>query len=207
MASVARSHQEPEVTRTPLRETANIVFHSAISLFVAAVILAIVRSVIPERTPDIGALLRKPQKEFVSDHVALAWWSVAMFATACGIGFSIGRVDWLRNWLTSRGPVSPHSAWWLTLSPGADYFSPVRTGSEETETTVVHCVLADGDEIIGDLLSFSSYMPENDARDIVLRAPIHVRRASGETVEHENGALIVSSKNIKYFYLEKFQAR
>lgn len=206
MASVARSRSEPEVKRTPLRETASIVFHSVISLFVAAVILAIIRSVIPEQTPDIGALLRKPEKEFVSDHVSLTWWSVGMFALACGIGFTIGRVSWLRNWLTP-GPVSQHSAWWLTMAPGADYFSERPGSAASTETTVVHCVLSEGDEVIGDLFSFSPITPENDERDIVLNAPIFIRRASGDIRRHDNGAVIISSKNIKYFYVQKYGPR
>lgn len=213
LAGVARSRSTPEPQQTPLREIATILFLSLVTWCIVILTFTGVRAVVPGLTPNVGAILRDPHTEFLKYHVSLGWWAFGVLICACAVGYIVGKATitnnakWIGRFLTP-GPVSKHSAWYLTMSENAEYFAdsapPVHGPAGPT---VLWCILDDGATIVGDLFSFSPHTPESGDRDIVLSAPISIRpaeAASGFEDQLDSGAVIISSRHIGYFVVHKY---
>jgi hypothetical protein len=80
-------------TVSPFRETVTL---AVISLGCDATVGAafgVVRTLLPNRTPDIGALVRHPADYARGHYASLAWWGLGLLTAACLLGVALASTD------------------------------------------------------------------------------------------------------------------
>lgn len=192
---------------SPLRETATVLSASLVTNSIVLALFAVVRSMWPTITPDVGAVVRAPGTYLQEHYAHLALWSGLLLAAAVGIaavlavppGWSREIASRIKVWpgpiveafianRRSRSPIRPESGWVTAFSEHQDrmVFLGLR--------------LKDGTYLDGPLRYFSSQMEESGTRDIQLGRPVRIRTASageGDMKHWDVDAVIVSAAEIK----------
>jgi hypothetical protein len=190
----------PQRQSSPFRETLRVVFASVICLTITGLIFAGLRWLFPERTVDVGALVRDPGDFARSMHVELAWWFLALIALATALGAiaadrrlarvvqRVGRWKPAR-WVTasSKTDIQRTSVWntILRLYEGRDP-GPVDVGAQ----------LDDGSYVRGWLYTHSVRTIDDENRDLVLHAPLFLTTAAGTEVKLNTQFMVVSARRI-----------
>ncbi len=168
---VGKERHGTERRLSPFRETVAIVAASVTSELVVLVIFAVIRTLRPSITPDVGALLRqgaiylRGNQSHHGHYQLFAAWGVGLLALAMAIayGATIPRVRRIGEWLTGPYPhESTVSAWWML-------FERWRS-ARNTEVT---CILDDGSSVRGQFGSFNISADDSPDRDLILSKPIY----------------------------------
>lgn len=166
-------------TQSAFRETTTVALVSVVANGAVLALFAVLRIAFPSWTPDVGAIVRTPQRYAVEHYAQLLGWGIGMLAVATLVAFLAGgrRV---------REHESSVSAWTLlfTAHPGAAVF--------------VGCVLDDGSYVAGRLLSFSRAAEDVADRELTLTGPITYRapEKTGTSVLPDVGATAISARRI-----------
>jgi len=195
---------------SPLREVLRIIVASLLCGGVALAVAAVIRARRPQRTPDVGELVRRPGTYLEQHYQQAASWGLALLGLACVIGFVVadprlrraGRraaqrkpLRWL---LGSRAQdIDVNSAWYRILH---------RHEDDNPEPIIyIGCQLDDGSYISGQLSSLSADPAETADRDVLLSAPLIRMDAEGtETGLHAAYTAISARRIIRMdaWYLE-----
>ncbi|MFC9507194.1 DUF6338 family protein [Streptomyces sp. NPDC057002] len=180
-----RERRSAERRLSTFRETGSVVFASVISELFVLGIFAIARASWPEKTPDVGRLIREGA-DYAQDHYAsLILWAISLLVLA----------TLLASFVAWRAPSVPHesimSAWWLI-------FERFHKDSDR----YVGCVLEDGSFIQGRLASYNKSSDDSPDRDIVLVGPLQYRPAgSTDAVEYPTGAVCLSARKMMAMFV------
>jgi hypothetical protein len=158
---------------TPFRETAAAVAASISFELIILAVFALIRTLWPSRTPDVGALIRDSRGYLLGSrgHAAhygqVAIWATGMLALSVILAYLATHPRVRKLAARALGPY-PHnstiSAWWLLFDTW-----------EEGRDIHVGCILDDESYVEGWLGSFSREADDKPDRDIVLTQPILYR--------------------------------
>jgi hypothetical protein len=180
---------------TPFRETAAIVAASVAFNLVALVFFAIIRTIWPTVTPNVGALVRdagsylRGSPGHPGHYGQVGIWAVGMLAFAVLLAY-FATLPEVRAVAAKPLGTYPHdssaSAWWIL-------FEKWEMGRD----IHVGCILDDGSFVEGTLGSFSRESDDIPERDLILTQPI-CYRPPGETDgdRYGGGAVCVSAARI-----------
>jgi hypothetical protein len=182
-----RERRTPRRRRSTFGETVLLGLTSFLCDVAALLVFAVLRTTIPDHTPDVGRLVREGRDYFDANFAYIAWWALGLLALACAFGFVLGR------WPPRFAPIFANditftSAWWDLFEQYPD------------STVYVGCELNDGSYLGGELFTYNSDEEETADRELALSAPITYRAAeTDEPVELEDvGAVSVSAGQIKF---------
>jgi hypothetical protein len=180
---------------TPFRETAAVVAASvAFNLFVL-VLFAIIRTVWPTVTPNVGALVRNAGSYLRGSpgrpghYAQVGIWAVGMLTFAVVFAY-LATVPRVRAVAAKPLGAYPHdsaaSAWWILFEKW-----------QMDRSIHVGCILDDGSFVEGTLGSFSREGDDTPERDLILAEPI-CYRPPGEAIAspYGCGAVCVSAAQI-----------
>lgn len=194
-----REREQPARTVSTFRETVTLAAISLCCDATVGVAFAVVRILLPTRTPDIGALVRHPGDYAREHYASLAWWGLGLLMAACLLGVALastdigaktaarlGRIPGLRWLAPPANSVTFQSAWWRLF--------------HQHEDSLVHvgCHLDDGSFISGWLLSYAADHDETGDRELTLSAPVFFRPAGDADGADLDGvgAVAVSARRI-----------
>ena len=180
---------------SPFRETAAVVAASVSFELIVLVLFAVIRSLLPSHTPDIGALIRdgggylRGHGRQVGHYGQVAIWAAGMLALAAALAYGATLPAMRKLGGKILGPY-PHqsaaSAWWLL-------FESWPTGQD----IHVGCVLDDGSYVEGRLGSFSREADDQPDRDLILSEPIGYRPpGADELTPYQGNAVCFSAGRI-----------
>ena len=161
------------------RESTSVALVSVAANGVVLGLFAVLRTVFPSWTPDVGALVRAPEKYAVEHYAQLTAWSAGMLAVATAAAFAVGG-------LRGREHQSAVSAWTLLFTAHPD------------AAVYVGCVLDDGSFVAGRLLSYSRSAEDVADRELTLTGPITYRapEKTATSVLPDVGATAISARRI-----------
>jgi len=165
---------------SPFRETGGVVFGSVLAELAVLVLFAIVRSLWPAATPDIGRLMRDGTAYVRDDYVLLGWWTVGLLLAASALAALVAV-------LAGRNQ-SPHamSAWWVLFK---NWYPEINAH--------VGCTLDDGSYVAGSQASFNTSSEDSPDRDLILSAPIQYRAAGhAEAILYPASAVCIPARRI-----------
>lgn len=185
---------------TSFRETAAVVAASVTFELVVLLVFAIIRTIWPHLTPDVGALVRDDHSYLAGRgghagrYSQVALWAVGMIAVAAVLAY-LATLPQARKLAVKVLEDYPHhstvSAWWLMFE--------TWQGQRDIH---VGCVLDDESYVEGWLGSFSPAADDNPDRDIVLTEPILYRPAGTSRAEpYECGAVCISAARIMAMFV------
>lgn len=180
---------------TPFRETAAAVAASISFELIVLAIFALIRTLWPSQTPDVGALIRDSRSYLLggSGHAGhygqVALWATGMLALSVFLAY-LATLPRARNLAAKALGPYPHnstiSAWWLIFETW-----------QEGRDIHVGCVLDDESYVEGWLGSFSREADDKPDRDLVLTPPILYRPpGASEARPYECGAVCISASRI-----------
>ncbi|HVE91410.1 MAG TPA: DUF6338 family protein [Actinomycetota bacterium] len=189
-----REQRRPSPERSVFRETALFLLSGLLGNILALLLFGLARTKFPNRTPDVGQLIRQPGPYAEGHYLELAWWSLGFLVLSCVTAIVLAHQDprkWrLISFLGNRkflsflgGSISVDSAWEVVFN------------SEAIAETEKHCgcLLEDGTWISGVLASSSPDPRETGDRELVLAPPIYWRAAGDETVVESDAQRVVIS--------------
>ncbi|MBK8469670.1 MAG: DUF6338 family protein [Candidatus Phosphoribacter sp.] len=191
------------------RETVTVGVVSVAANGAALLLFACLHQLLPDRTPDIAALVRDPQRFWQDSYSDVLTWATSLFAVACLMALLLGR--WrnkaaatpgrskgggllapVMKWLVPGGGVDFVSGWWKLIELPAGLAKNKR----------ITCTLSDGSRIQGWYFSHNSEAGDGPDRDLLLAAPLTFRDVDG-TVRHEpKGAACISARHIVLMQVE-----
>jgi Family of unknown function (DUF6338) len=172
-----------------------IVTASITSEIVVLSIFAIIRTVWPSVTPDVGALIRGGPAYLRDNYQQFAIWGIGMLAASVALAY-VATIPTVRRGLAKvhlTGPY-PHSsavsAWWTLFEHFAD-----------GRQVHVGCILDDGSYLGGNLVSFNTAADDVPERELVLGAPIIYRQPSGQQEQEyrASGASVAARRIVALF--------
>jgi hypothetical protein len=178
-----REARVPQRDLSALRETALIGLVSFAADSLVLILFGIFRSIWPELTPDVSALISDPKTYISSNLARLGWWGLGLLLAACGLAILAAAQSALDR--VSLGPIRFVSAWYRLFHAG---------GTEK----YCGCFLDDGSWVAGFVASYSTDVEETGDRDLVLSAPIYYR-AEGQdekTTLTNVSAFVISANHI-----------
>jgi len=189
---IQRRRLVPQKSVSPLVETATFTTISLITNLVAVGMFAILRSLLPQHTPDFDKVILEG-KSYVAPHFGyLLAWATGMLAVSSGmaLGLALGPrfVRRVPGWLTPD--IVQASAWYQVLN------DEVPEGCQ----TFVGCDLQDGSYVSGYVDWFNTEVDEIPDRDLALAAPITVIRG-GEAQEIGFSRLVISARDVLRLYV------
>jgi uncharacterized protein DUF6338 len=113
--ALVKEARRPQREVSIFRETAAVVLVGFGCVAAVLLLFSLVRSLIPERTPDVGAFVRDPAAYFQANVPEVAAWSFGMLAVACALGLFLAFQDQV-PFIGSRfrlGPIRHASAWYI----------------------------------------------------------------------------------------------
>ena len=194
------------------RETAVVVAASVSSELIVLVIFAVVRTLLPSHTPDVGALVRnsggylRGQGGQAGRYGQVALWATLMLVLSVALAYSatIPEVRRRVREFATKGRKLPRtrrlvgdalgeyphessaSAWWKLFEEWA----------EGTDVRV-RCFLEDGSYVEGNLGSFSREADDRPERDLILAEPIGYRPSGDAEIQpYEASAVCISAARI-----------
>lgn len=173
----AREGRYPAVKRTALRESGTVALISLVADVVVLIVFGTVRGLLPERTPDVGALIREPEQFVEAYYLSASLWALGMLLVAC---IGAGVVGRLHPVLASEKAM--RSAWVLAFD------DPRR---REGVGIWVECQLLSGGYVAGYLRRFSTTPDDDDGRDLTIEGPVRFRAAGSDTVVERNVNLMI----------------
>lgn len=190
---LGRESRHPTRDHNGFRETVSLIFAGIVAMVCALFAFSAVRGLLPDHTPDVGALLRDPGLYLRADLPYVAAWTVGIVAAATGGAYLAG----LFAPRLRRG-VAFESAWWKAFNHDPTSGQSEPTG-ESSHQVHVGCELTDGSYVAGWLWSYATAVEENADRDLALTGPITYRPNSDDNeVDIEHGVVVVASRNIKF---------
>ncbi|MGW1542511.1 DUF6338 family protein [Streptomyces sp. NPDC002309] len=162
---VLRERRSSERRPSAFRESGAVVFWSVSTEFVTLALFALVRSLLPGLTPDVGRLVREGGAYAREHYVSLGWWGAGLLAFSCGLAAAAAM-----RAAAGRHP-SGMSAWWMLFD-----------GWYPGENPVVGCLLEDGSYLEGRQASFNVSADDSPDRDLVLVQPLKYRPPGGTEV-------------------------
>jgi hypothetical protein len=187
--ALARERDVPERRVSVFRETTAIALASVTFNALVLVLFAILRTVLPNRTPDVGELIRKPREQIPAKYDQFALWAFGLLVVSILLAYTSAR--FLRWWggrkFRSRGGASLRSAWYLLAEQHPD------------RRLFASCILDDGSYVAGNVKTYNWGDEEDADRDLGLDGPTIDYRAAGETeiTKWPVGAALVSARNIR----------
>jgi hypothetical protein len=180
---------------TPFREAAAVVATSIAFELIVLTLFAVIRTLRPSSTPDVGALIRDGSGYLrgggghAGHYGQLALWGAGMLALSSFLAY-LATLPRARSLAAKAlGPYPHHStvsAWWLIFETW-----------QRNRDIHVGCVLDDGSYVEGWLGSFSPAADDEPDRDLVLTPPIHYRPPGADNAEpYACGAVCVSASRI-----------
>jgi uncharacterized protein DUF6338 len=163
---------------SPFRETVTIFTASITSEIVVLIIFAIIRTVHPSNTPDVGALIRGGIPYLRANYQQFAVWGAGFLAASVLLAY-VATIPRVRRGLAKLHLARPYphssvaSAWWTAFIDLA--------GGRQIE---VGCILDDGSLVRGHLQSFNRSADDDADRELILVDPIKYR-PPGDTQEHD----------------------
>lgn len=194
---LTRETRRPRPERSAFREIASLVLSGLLCNILAALVFGLGRWAWPDRTPDVGALIRDPSN-YARAHYGELWFAgltFLMVAVIFAVVFAGINLPDNRVVRFLRGPIAVDSAWELVFNArevaGFDKYCG--------------CTLDDGMWVMGQLVSSSPDSEETTDRDLVLGPPIKYRQGSGRVVSSDAGRAVISARRLKLlevFYYE-----
>jgi Family of unknown function (DUF6338) len=181
---------------TPFRETAAVFAASVTFELIILTLFAVIRTLLPTLTPDVGALIRhggaylRGTAGHAGHYGQVAIWATGMLVVAVFLAYLATLPD-VRAFAAARlGPYPHHStvsAWWLLFEAWQD-----------NRDIHVGCVLDDGSYVEGRLGSFSTESDDSADRDVILAEPITYRPPGRDRVAapYESAAVCISAARI-----------
>jgi hypothetical protein len=168
---VGKERNGSERRTSPFRETVAVVAASVTSELAVLVLFAILRGLLPTRTPDVGALIRhggaylRGSNAYPGHYGEVTIWATGMLVFAVAFAY-FATSPRIRRWPKGAYPHdSTVSAWWLLFERWP--------GKRDVQVT---CTLDDGWAIRGRLQSFNNSADDSPARDLILKRPIEYRQ-------------------------------
>lgn len=158
---------------SPFRETAVVVAASISSELTVLLIFAVIRTLLPWLTPDVGALVRDSGR-YLRGHGTqpghygqVAIWATAMLAISVALAYA-ATLPKVRSFARKVAGEYPHesttSSWWTLFE---DW--------EKGRNVHIGCNLDDGSFVEGMLGAFSREAEDRPERDLILAEPISYR--------------------------------
>jgi hypothetical protein len=165
---VGKERHGTERRLSPFRETVAIVAASITSELVVLVIFAVMRTLWPSITPDVGALVRQGGAYLRGGQYGnVAIWGLSLLAAAVVLAYlaTVPKVRRRLKWLTGPYPHdSTVSAWWILFERWP-----------EGRDVQIACTLDDGSAVRGLFGSFNVSADDSPDRDLILKEPIYYR--------------------------------
>lgn len=197
-----REAEHPQRPISAFRETVAVALVSVVCDLAALGLMIPLRALAPDRTPDVGALIRDPDNYGRGHYALLMGWGLSLLAAACLLaialanreftnraGHGIRRIPGLR-WLAPQPArrVHPKSAWRRLFEDHNHLGSRIHLG----------CELDDGSHLAGWLYSYNPDEPETGDRDLVLTPPLTMVAVGATEAQPLEGvgAVIVSARRI-----------
>lgn len=185
---IARELRAPARSTSNFRETAAVAAASVVFDGMVLGAFALLRVAAPDRTPDVGRLLREGGSYTEAHYRQLGAWTVALLLAACVLAAIAARYS--PGWANRFTDVTFYSAWW-GFNRGPDRPS--------AHMVLVGCELEDGSYLSGELLTLSTEVEETADRDIVLRPPIRYQAAGADgDVELDVSGVVLSARRLKF---------
>jgi len=180
------------------RESVALIFVSIVCDAIAVALFAVIRCWLPDRTPDVGLLVRDTALYSRFHYASLVLWGTGILIVACLIAYASAtpatyrlarRMPLAGRFLPPRRHASYQSGWMSLFHLHA---LPVH----------IRCSLDDGSEIAGTLLSANRLESDTADRDLTLKAPITYRPPGAEEKVLPNvNAVSVSARNIRLLFV------
>jgi hypothetical protein len=170
---VGKERHGTERRLSPFRETVAIVAASVTSELSVLAVFAVVRTLWPSTTPDVGALIRnsgsylRGSQGRHGQYGDVAIWGVGLLFAAVVVAYLATSPNIRRRltWLTGPYPHdSTVSAWWILF----------ERWKLNREIELI-CMLDDGSCIWGQFGSFNTSADDSLDRDLILQAPLFYR--------------------------------
>lgn len=196
---VQRRSRVPQRSLSPLVETATLATISIFTNAVALGIFGLVRTVLPDHTPDVRRLLLEGSKYAAPRLGYLLLWATAAFALSSALAMLLGvRPRFIRTVLERFTPaIVDVSAWYHLFDEGP-----------EGTRVYVGCDLRDGSYVGGLLDWYSTEVDETADRDFVIAEPITYRapdRTEDLTIEGFS-RLVLSAREVTRLYVSYVEA-
>jgi hypothetical protein len=206
---VGKERHGTERRLSPFRETVAIVAASVTSELFVLTVFAVIRTLWPSITPDVGALVRnggvylRGSQGHHGQYADVAIWGLGLLVAAVVLAYlaTSQKIRRRLEWLTGRYPHdSTVSAWWIL-------FERWR-GTRKVE---IVCMLDDGSCVRGQFGSFNTSADDSPDRDLILKKPLYYRPPGPTSKEVPYGAAAVccpASRIVEVFvnyYLEPGQ--
>jgi hypothetical protein len=177
------------------RETAIVVAASVSFELVVLVAFAVIRTLWPGITPDVGALVRnsdaylRGQNGQAGHYGQVAIWAVAMLAASVALAYA-ATFSGFREIISRLAGKYPHesttSSWWTLFETW-----------EQGRDIHVGCNLDDGSYVEGRVGSFSRESDDISERDLILIQPIRYRPSGSRAARpYAAGAVCLSAGKI-----------
>jgi Family of unknown function (DUF6338) len=173
------------------RETAVVVAASVSFELIVLVVFAVIRTVWPGLTPDVGALVRnsnaylRGEGGHAGHYGQVAVWAVVLLGLAIVLAYT-ATFRRIRKRFGKYPHESTTSAWWILFDTWL-----------EGRDVHVGCNLDDGSYVEGKVGSFSRDSEETSERDLILSQPILYRSpGSPDAVSYEASAVCISAGKI-----------
>jgi hypothetical protein len=170
---VGKERNGTERRLSPFRETVAIVAASVTAELAVLTVFAVVRTLWPSATPDIGALIRDSGTYLGGgpghhgQYAQVAAWGVGLLALASIFAY-LATMPRIRGLIVRLTGPYPHdstvSAWWILFDRWA--------GSRNIQLV---CMLDDGSCVRGQFGSFNISADDSPDRDLILKKPIYYR--------------------------------
>jgi Family of unknown function (DUF6338) len=189
---------------SPFRETAAVAAASVSFELIVLAIFAIVRTLLPSVTPDVGELVRNGAAYLRVHYGQVALWATGLLGLSVALAYSASlpkfrkgasRIHLWRfyplKWMGLYPHASTVSAWWTVFEDwGAE--RDIRVG----------CTLDDGSYVDGRFGSFSTEADDGPDRDLVLAEPIHYGPTGADSAfPYACSAMCVSARHIVQMFV------
>lgn len=190
-----RSRSRPVEKPSALQELSGIALRSVAYNALAVGLFAIARAAVPGATPDVGALIRSPERYFKEHYGQLASWASGLLVLACLMALMAALVAskqtlsvprWL-SWAFPKGGVGKEPAWWVLFEANPE------------DQVYAGCTLEDGTYLGGWINSYSPDSDETADRELTLAGPITFRGPDDDEPSDPGvSAVSISARRLSY---------
>jgi hypothetical protein len=187
---VQRRRRVPQRSLSPLVETATLLTTSLLTNAIVLALFGVFRSVWPGHSPDVRRIFVYGGSYSYPRLGYLGVWTLGLLAASCTLAALIGAPPRFLRPLSRRfAPLIVDTTSWVQAFDEAPEGTAVFVG----------CDLRDGTYISGYLDWFSTELEETGDRDLLLAAPITVKRGP-EPEDIEFPRVVVSARDIVRLY-------